>query len=333
MKTKLLTALLTAGLTVAASGAHAGAVATAYLQVYNASLTDSAGNRLVQGGANPTIAFVTAVNNNGDTSAVITGVGSASVIGPDTPASAGGYDVAASVVGTTGYTDNAFTYLTKPTDAPATYGVGDIRLQGALVNIGGVATPAANAQSLAEISLLSNASTGGTAAGNNVGVTGTLLFQALTTDVINFTADYIAYVRASLTADLAGTNADATISWNMSLVDLSYTVPCTSPGVPAGCTASPENQNYIPGVINVTRSATLPGTDTAYLNGGNATGSLFNSFNITQNHNYQLTVKHQSDANASVRNNVPEPMPILMMSLGLLGFAWAKRSNKISNIV
>jgi hypothetical protein len=327
MKTKLLNALLTVGLTVAASEAQAGAVATAYLQVYNASLTNSAGVRLVEGGANPTVAFVTAVNNNGDTSASITGIGSAGVVGPDTPASATGYDVAASIVGTTGYTENAFTYLQKPTDAPNNYGVGDIRLQGALVNIGGVASPAANAQSLAEISLLSNASTGGTAAGNNVGVTGTLLFQALATDVVNFTADYIAYVRASLTADLAGTNADATISWNMSLVDLSY-VQCTSPGVPAGCTTTPESQNYVPGAVNVTRSATLPGTDLSYATTGNATGSLFASFNITQGHNYQLTVKHQSDANASVRN-VPEPMPILMMSLGLLGFAWTKRLNKI----
>lgn len=302
MNKKLLVSALLAGtLTVAVSEAQAGAVATSYLNLSNIQLTDANGNKLVQGGANPSVNFQSPVNNNGDTAVSLNGISDTHTA--DAPAAPGGLNVIASSVGSA-YVENSFTHLSQPTDASTNYAHGDALLTGAIADIGGVATPNAQAQTLAEISLISGNGTG-SAAGNNVGVQGTVQFTALATTTINISFIADAYVRSFLSADLAGTVANASISWTMQLRNLLTNVA----------------QNYNPGEINFGNSATLPGQD--FLDTFN--GQLSHTFNIVTGNNYQLTITHSSSADATTTQNVPEPASLLLMGLGLFGFAWTKR--------
>lgn len=302
-KKLLVSALLTTGLTFAASGAYAGAVATSYLNLSNIRLTDGLGNKLVQGGANPSVVFVSTINNNGDTSATLNGVNDNH--SDDQAAAPGGLNIIAASVGGA-YADNSFTRLAAPSDASVNYAHGDALLTGAIVNIGGAATPNAQAQTLAEISLLSG-NNNGSAAGNNVGVQGTVSFTALATTTINvaFTAE--AYVRSFLSADLAGTVANASTTWTMTLRNLTTNV----------------NQVFTPTDINISNSATIAGQD--FVDTFN--GDLSRTFNIATGNNYQLTIAHTSSADANTRVAVvPEPVSLMIMSLGLLGLGFSKRS-------
>jgi hypothetical protein len=295
----LISALLVAGL-AGTSGAQASAVATAYLDIYNAKLTDSSGNKLTLGS---NIIFVGPgnVNNNGDTAANLNGTVVTNAL--DQPANPGGLDIPASVVGTA-YAENSFTYITAPSVATTNYAHGDALLTGAIVNIGGP-TPDVQAQTLAEISLAGNGIFG-TAAGNNIGVQGTVAFQALTTNTINiyFLAD--AYVRAMVASDQTG-SADASVNWSIALLNL---------GTGANLSFAPSELNG-----DASRSATNPGQDFEY----SLTGAAFShAFNIVQGQSYQLTINQVANTNAKT-NPVPEPVSLLLMSLGLFGFAWTKR--------
>ncbi len=299
MNKKLLLSLAVAGgLTVAASVAQAGAVATSYLHIADFKMTNDAGEKLVVG---QDLTFVNTVTNNGDTNAELNGASDEHTASG--PASAAGLLVESSDVNNPGYVDDSFTHIFQPADASATYSVGDALLTGAIVDFPGLVTPDADAQTLAEVSIVGDGN--GSAAGNNVGVQGKFEFVAGYTGGVNLSFNADAYVRALLTSNLQGVSSDASISWSINIIDVS-----------GGGVAILQ---YAPLALNTGRSVTDPGDDFLY----ELDPTFFTtSFAITEGAEYQITIDHASDANAEA---IPEPAPLALMSLGLIGLAWKKR--------
>jgi len=284
----------------------ADAVATAFLDVYDFKLTNDAGQKLVVG---QDINFTSAVTNDGDTYANLNGVieeDSESAV-----AAPGGLRVDASCVGDCAYVEDTFSYVQYPATATNTYVVGDVVLDGAIVDIGGP-TPDADAKTLAEVSLVDPTNVG-TAAGNNVGVQGTFQFTVNYTGDLNisFTADQ--YIRARLAAFEAGIDANASTSWSISMID-------QATGIDLLETANWGNNL---GLLTRGRSATTPGQDFVV----DVTGLAFaTSVSVVAGQVLQVTIDHASDANAQlIRRDIPAPASVALFGIGLLGLGAVRR--------
>lgn len=199
--------------------------------------------------------------------------------------------------------------------APGTFGYADENLSGSSITVG--ATPAgALAQTRADASLNSN----GVASGNSdVGTSTTFKFtlapgaagtMTVAFDARAFTSAYVSSGSAPFT------NANARLSWSINIVDLT-----------AGGTVLAYAPIEINALSNVSRTeglsgtttyafTSLPGTLTA------TTGVALNSTDI-----YQLTIQHNTLANALVQ--VPEPATLAIFGIGLLGMSLVSRRKNI----
>lgn len=187
-----------------------------------------------------------------------------------------------------------------------TYGYADQKLVGSSIAVG--ATPAgASASTRADASAAVNA----VASGNSdVGTSTTFAFVLGASDTMTVAFTGNPYTRALVTAGAGPvSNANARLSWSLNIVNLS-----TGASV----------LNYTPNALNAASavSAThgMP-NDLVYAPGASAftatTGLL------TAGQTYQITIQHNSLANAL--QNVPEPASLAVMAAGLMGMAVVRR--------
>ncbi|SFU58602.1 PEP-CTERM sorting domain-containing protein [Pseudoduganella namucuonensis] len=188
-----------------------------------------------------------------------------------------------------------------------TYGYADQRLTGAAIRVG--ATPAgANASTRADASTSVNA----VAAGNSdVGTSTTFAFTMGAADdtmTVSFTGN--PYTRALVTPGAgAVSDANARLSWSLNIINM---------------TTHASVLNYAPDALNSLSavSATHAAPDNVVYAPG---ATLFSAVSglLKANQTYQITIQHNSFANAT--QNVPEPATLTVMAAGLMGIALVRR--------
>jgi hypothetical protein len=199
----------------------------------------------------------------------------------------------------------------------STYALGDAILSGASVNFPAGTPglppsgdlPDVTARTLAEVAL-DTGNAIGSANGNNLGVQTSITFEAGFTGTMNFSYAVDAYLRAVLSADAPGVQANGDIQFKVSLLD----------------STTGDDQVHAPNAINKSRSATVPGNDFEYaLNAGTGGNTFSDSFTVVAGRQYQLTIDHSSDANAQV---IPEPASLAILGAGLLGMGVVRRQQR-----
>jgi hypothetical protein len=202
--------------------------------------------------------------------------------------------------------ENDFTPFPSPPPLPGTFGYADQFLTGSALQIGN--TPAgATAQTRADASL----QVAGSASGDSdVGTSTTFSFTLGLTDSMTFAFNATPFTQAYTTAGPA-TNAIARLSWSLNIVDTT-----------TGAVVFVFQPGDLNGAANASRTGSNPGLYT--YNPGTlaftATSPLLNNTDV-----YQLTIQHNTLANALQSAAVPEPATLAIFGLGLLGMSAFKR--------
>jgi len=202
--------------------------------------------------------------------------------------------------------ENDFTPFANPPAVPGTFGYADQNLTGSALSVFG--NPAgANASTRADASLQGP----GTASGDSdVGTSTTFSFTLGDDDTMTFAFDANAYTQAYTTAGPA-TNAIARLSWSLNIVNTT-----------TGAVVFTYQPGELNGAANASRTGSNPGLYT-YQSGNlafSAISPLLNNFDV-----YQLTIQHNTLANALESAAVPEPATLAILGLGLLGLSAARR--------
>lgn len=202
--------------------------------------------------------------------------------------------------------ENNFTPFPSPPPVPGTFGYADQNLTGSALTIG--ATPAgATAQTRADASLQAPGSASGD---SDVGTSTTFSFTLGSNQTMTFAFDATPFTQAYTTPGPA-TNAIARLSWSLNIVDQT-----------TGTTVFSFQPDALNGLANRSRTGTFAGLDT--YNPGlltfSAVSPLLNNFDV-----YQLTIQHNTLANALESAAVPEPATLAIFGLGLLGMSAFKR--------
>jgi hypothetical protein len=300
---------------------HAAAIGTSYLEIANLQFQKEDGT----GGWTALLGSdINAANllNNGDVYSNLNGLGGPTDSGSGQAlVSAAGFDIGVTsggnngfaCVGNCSYTDDSFSYLTKPNDLlVGSYALNDLNLIGSAIDFSNGQDPTwtgATAVGLAESAV--NPTNTGTAQGN-VGLFGDFTFTAGFTGDLNFRFDYAAYLRAAL-VNVEGQTADASLGWSLNVRQVGN---------------SSHNFNYdISTDLGLTSISTTTLFDDDFAKNGTVEVSTNNDFFVTGNI-YQITIKHLNEANSTA---VPSPAPLALIGLGILGMATTlRRRNKIA---
>ena len=206
--------------------------------------------------------------------------------------------------------ENDFTPFPNPPAVPGTFGYADQNLTGSALAING-APAGANAQTRADASLQGPGSASGD---SDVGTSTTFSFTLGDDDSMTFAFDAAAFTQAYTTAGPA-TNAIARLSWSLNIVNTT-----------TGAVVFTYQPGELNGAANASRTGSNPGlyTYNTGLLAFSATSPLLNNFDT-----YQLTIQHNTLANALESAAVPEPATLAIFGLGLLGMtAFGRRRQK-----
>lgn len=204
--------------------------------------------------------------------------------------------------------ENNFTPFPTPPAVPGTFGYADQNLSGSSITVG--TTPAgALAQTRADASLATN----GMASGNSdVGTSTTFSFVLGAQDTMTIAFNANPFTQAYVSADgTPTTNANARLSWSINIIDMT-----------TGMTVFSYAPTELNAFSNVSRTDGFPGTTT--YNPGMMSFSATTGMLDTAS-TYQITIQHNTLANALQDQAVPEPGTLAIFGLGLLGLGVAGR--------
>lgn len=206
--------------------------------------------------------------------------------------------------------ENNFTPFPTPPAVPGTFGYADQFLTGSAISLFG-APAGATAQTRADASLQAPGSASGD---SDVGTSTTFSFTMGDADTMTFAFDATPFTQAYTTVGPA-TNAIARLSWSLNIVNLT-----------TGALVLSYQPGELNGDANVSRTGAFAGLTT--YNPGTAsflaTTPLLNGTDT-----YQLTVQHNTLANALQEAAVPEPATLAIFGLGLLGMTAFKRRRQM----
>jgi hypothetical protein len=208
-------------------------------------------------------------------------------------------------------TENNFVPFPAPGAVPGTFGYADQNLTGSSITIG-MAPAGALAQSRADASLATN----GMASGNSdVGTSTTFNFTLGVGDSMMVAFDGTPFTQAFVSpGSTATTNANARLSWSINIINLT-----------TGSTVFAYQPVELNAFSNVSRTDGMPGT-TTYAPGTASFSALTPMLNNVDT--YQITIQHNTLANALQAQAVPEPATLAIFGLGLLGMSIASRRRK-----
>jgi len=202
---------------------------------------------------------------------------------------------------------NNFTPFPMP--AGGSFGYADQQLTGSSITING--NPAgANASTRAEAATSSSPTQ--SSGNSDVGTSTTFAFSLASAGTMTVAFDALPYLQAFVSNGSAPhANANARLSWHINIIDIA-----------TGATML----NATPDALNQARSLTDGAPNTLLYDPGLMSLS-FTSALLAANTNYQLTIEHNTLANA-LQQEVPEPGTLAVLAAGLLSMSLVSRRRK-----